>query len=114
MENQLVITGEVSIKPNPTLVPQHLPFCIMIMGPTGSGKSTVLAGKDQSLGISKDQLAGFTQDVTAYEVVNTEILYPSGARYPVWLIDSPGFSDSKISELEVIRKAKAWLMDQRK
>ncbi|KAF9051297.1 P-loop containing nucleoside triphosphate hydrolase protein [Panaeolus papilionaceus] len=115
MPPQLGITGEVSIKPNPTgraLVP---PVNMMIMGPTGSGKSTfieALAGKGQSLGISKDQLAGFTQDVTAYEVVNTEILYNFCHSQPVWLIDTPGFSDSKISELEVIRKAKAWIVEQ--
>ncbi|KAF9051293.1 hypothetical protein BJ165DRAFT_1524246 [Panaeolus papilionaceus] len=116
MPSQPVITGEVSIKPNPTWAPQHFPSCIMIMGPTGSGKSTfieALAGKDQSLGISKDQLAGFTQDVTAYEVVNTKIQNQYGNSSSVWLIDTPGFSDSKISELEVISKAKHWISDQK-
>ncbi|KAF9051300.1 hypothetical protein BJ165DRAFT_1447886 [Panaeolus papilionaceus] len=71
-----------------------------------------LAGKGQSLGISKDQLAGFTQHVTGYELVNTEMQHPSGKSYPVWLIDTPGFSDSKISELEIVREAKNWLLPQ--
>ncbi|KAF9051279.1 P-loop containing nucleoside triphosphate hydrolase protein [Panaeolus papilionaceus] len=114
MPPNLVITGEVSIKPNPA---RYDPFSIMIMGPTGAGKSTfieALAGKNQSLGISKDQLAGFTQDVTAYEVVNAKLQNEAGNNYPVWLIDTPGFSDSKISELEIIRKAKEWVQKNSK
>ncbi|KAF9042462.1 P-loop containing nucleoside triphosphate hydrolase protein, partial [Panaeolus papilionaceus] len=85
-----------------------------ILGPTGAGKSSFiesLAGEGQSLGISKDQLAGFTQEVTAYEVKNAMVQWDEYTR-PLYLIDAPGFSDSKISELEIITKVKQWMKDQ--
>ncbi|KAF9042469.1 hypothetical protein BJ165DRAFT_1321924, partial [Panaeolus papilionaceus] len=85
-----------------------------ILGPTGAGKSSFiesLAGEGQSLGISKDQLAGFTQEVTAYKVKNA-IVEVNEFTYRLYLIDAPGFSDSKISELEIITKVKQWMNDQ--
>ncbi|KAF9042452.1 hypothetical protein BJ165DRAFT_1307212, partial [Panaeolus papilionaceus] len=85
-----------------------------ILGPTGAGKSSFiesLAGEGQSLGISKDQLAGFTQEVTAYEVKNAKVQWDEYT-CPLYLIDAPGFSDSKISELEIITKVKQWMKDQ--
>ncbi|KAF9035282.1 hypothetical protein BJ165DRAFT_1355968, partial [Panaeolus papilionaceus] len=85
-----------------------------ILGPTGAGKSSfieALAGEGQSLGISKDQLAGFTQEVTAYEVKNAGVHWYPGMN-PLYLIDAPGFSDSKMSELEIITKVKQWMIDQ--
>ncbi|KAF9042472.1 hypothetical protein BJ165DRAFT_1547028, partial [Panaeolus papilionaceus] len=87
-----------------------------ILGPTGAGKSSFiesLAGEGQSLGISKDQLAGFTQEVTAYQVKNAMVRWDSeGGAGTLYLIDAPGFSDSKISELEIITKVKQWMKDQ--
>ncbi|KAF9042470.1 hypothetical protein BJ165DRAFT_1349335 [Panaeolus papilionaceus] len=84
-----------------------------ILGPTGAGKSSFiesLAGEGQSLGISKDQLAGFTQEVTAYQVKNAMVQWDGGAS-TLYLVDAPGFSDSKISELEIITKVKQWMKD---
>ncbi|KAF9042433.1 hypothetical protein BJ165DRAFT_1308045, partial [Panaeolus papilionaceus] len=85
-----------------------------ILGPTGAGKSSfieALAGEGQSLGISKDQLAGFTQEVTAYQVKNAKVQGVEHT-FTLYLIDVPGFSDSKISELEIITKVKQWMNDQ--
>ncbi|KAF9042435.1 P-loop containing nucleoside triphosphate hydrolase protein, partial [Panaeolus papilionaceus] len=85
-----------------------------ILGPTGAGKSSfieALAGEGQSLGISKDQLAGFTQEVTAYQVKNAMVQWYDDT-YTLYLIDAPGFSDSKISELEIITKVKQWMVDK--
>ncbi|PPQ73054.1 hypothetical protein CVT24_001632 [Panaeolus cyanescens] len=81
---------------------------ILIAGPTGAGKSSfieALAG-DKKLGISKNQLEGYTQSVTPYELVNASF---EGA--PICLLDSPGFSDSNISEMEVLNMLKQFLMD---
>ncbi|KAF9042478.1 hypothetical protein BJ165DRAFT_1595658 [Panaeolus papilionaceus] len=84
-----------------------------ILGPTGAGKSSfieALSGEGQTLGISKDQLAGFTQEVAAYEVKNATVEMGSWI-YKLYLIGAPGFSDSKISELEIITKVKQWMSD---
>ncbi|KAF9033875.1 hypothetical protein BJ165DRAFT_1534433 [Panaeolus papilionaceus] len=80
------------------------------MGPTGSGKSSfieALAGESQQLSISKDQLAGYTQSINAYHIVNVNY----ASELPTHLIDTPGFSDSKISEIEIMDKVKKWLKD---
>ncbi|KAF9032610.1 hypothetical protein BJ165DRAFT_771728 [Panaeolus papilionaceus] len=68
------------------------------------------AGVSQKLSISKDQLAGYTQTITAYRLVNvmyTHWHYPR----PVYLIDTPGFSDSKISEMEILNMIRKWSQD---
>ncbi|KAF9032553.1 hypothetical protein BJ165DRAFT_769234 [Panaeolus papilionaceus] len=110
----LKITGDVSVEPVTARIPQDpYPFLYVIMGPTGAGKSSFIeafAGESQKLSISKDQLAGYTQAVTAYRLVNviyTEYDPPS----PVYLIDTPGFSDSKISEIEVLNMVRKWVQD---
>ncbi|KAF9035564.1 hypothetical protein BJ165DRAFT_1562331 [Panaeolus papilionaceus] len=83
------------------------------MGPTGAGKSSfieALAGNSQQLSISKDQLAAYTQAVNGYRLVN--IISTGGiTRHPVYLIDTPGFSDSKISEVEIMNMVRKWLRD---
>ncbi|KAF9050631.1 hypothetical protein BJ165DRAFT_1459144, partial [Panaeolus papilionaceus] len=79
------------------------------MGPTGAGKSSfieALAGESQKLSISKDQLAGYTHTVNAYKVVNLTV-YGN----PVYLLDTPGFSDSKISELEILEMVRKRMND---
>lgn len=61
--------------------------------------------------ISKDQLEGFTKAVTPYELVNAG--YGHGGGYnngeKICLLDTPGFSDSNLSELEIIEMVKEWL-----
>ncbi|KAF9042430.1 hypothetical protein BJ165DRAFT_1529829 [Panaeolus papilionaceus] len=113
MPSKLEITGEVSVERRES-VAKPFYYCILILGPTGAGKSSFiesLAGEGQSLGISKDQLAGFTQEVTAYKVKNARVQSGRGDTYTLYLIDAPGFSDSKISELEIITKVKQWMKD---
>ncbi|KAF9042482.1 hypothetical protein BJ165DRAFT_1406125 [Panaeolus papilionaceus] len=111
MHRELSITGDVLIEPCESVSRSN--WCILILGPTGAGKSSFiesLAGEGQSLGISKDQLAGFTQEVTAYKVKNAVVQWNEHT-WPLYLIDAPGFSDSKISELEIITKVKQWMND---
>ncbi|KAF9035518.1 hypothetical protein BJ165DRAFT_1409389 [Panaeolus papilionaceus] len=82
-----------------------------VIGPTGAGKSTLieaLAGESQNLSISKDQLAGYTQTINAYRLVNVTQTQHHPPR-PVYLIDTPGFSDSKFSEIEIIDMIRTWL-----
>ncbi|KAF9042484.1 hypothetical protein BJ165DRAFT_1595660 [Panaeolus papilionaceus] len=113
MPPKLTITGEVSVERCESVLRAYR-LCILILGPTGAGKSSfieALAGEGQSLGISKDQLAGFTQEVTGYEVKNAIVLFGENIACPLYLIDAPGFSDSKISELEIIIKVKQWMKD---
>ncbi|KAF9032607.1 hypothetical protein BJ165DRAFT_1616305 [Panaeolus papilionaceus] len=113
----LSITGDISVELVTARIPQKpVPITYLIMGPTGAGKSAFIeafAGKSQKLSISKDQLAGYTQTVTAYRLVNVMHTHWSrdGTMLPVYLIDTPGFSDSKISEIEVMNMVKEWSWD---
>ncbi|KAF9032777.1 hypothetical protein BJ165DRAFT_1516797 [Panaeolus papilionaceus] len=70
----LKITGDVSVETVTTSIPQDPYPCVyLIMGPTGAGKSSFIeafAGESQRLLISKNQLSGYTQAVTAYRLVN--------------------------------------------
>ncbi|KAF9034260.1 hypothetical protein BJ165DRAFT_1534086 [Panaeolus papilionaceus] len=110
LEN-LSITGDISVEPVTTRIPKKpYPYIFLIMGPTGAGKSSfieALAGESQKLWISKDQLAGYTQTVSAYRLVNV-VLRGWDPPRPVYLIDTPGFSDLKISEIEVVNMVKKW------
>ena len=67
-----------------------------------------LAGESQQLSISKDQLAGYTQAVNAYKIVNVT---HHGA--PLYLLDTPGFSDSTMSEVEITDMVRKWMNDSR-
>ena len=63
-----------------------------------------LLGSKDELQISSDQLDGFTQTVSTYEVKN--------ARYKgrkIFLVDSPGFADRKISEMEIVSMLQNWI-----
>ncbi|PPR03249.1 hypothetical protein CVT24_012826 [Panaeolus cyanescens] len=75
------------------------------MGPTGAGKSSfieALAGSNSSLEkISSGQLDSFTQDVQAYQV--------TGIINKLYVIDTPGFADTKISEFEIVSKVQNWM-----
>ncbi|KAF9032556.1 hypothetical protein BJ165DRAFT_1534973 [Panaeolus papilionaceus] len=110
----LSITGDISVELVTARIPRDTdPIIYLIMGPTGAGKSAFIeafAGKSQKLSISKDQLAGYTQTVTAYQLVNVMYTGRSTLRL-VYLVDTPGFSDSKISEIEVVNMVKKWSED---
>ncbi|PPR03135.1 hypothetical protein CVT24_008488 [Panaeolus cyanescens] len=104
----------VRVKPRNDWSTMSEVYIMLLAGPTGAGKSSFIEamGNDKYLGISKDQLQGFTQTVTAYEVENVLARFGTNMR-PVCLLDSPGFSDANISELEIIEQVKKWLHDQR-
>ncbi|KAF9037165.1 hypothetical protein BJ165DRAFT_1532552 [Panaeolus papilionaceus] len=81
-------------------------FVILILGPTGAGKSTFIETLDsnKSLKISSNQLEGFTQSISLYRLINVK-----RGLYPVYLIDVPGFADTKISEMKIVLILKDWM-----
>lgn len=68
-----------------------------------------LGGHSPYLSISKDQLSGYTQRVTAYKLVNVFCVLDE--EYPVYLIDTPGFSDPKISAFDIVETTRKFLKD---
>ncbi|PPQ73646.1 hypothetical protein CVT24_007632 [Panaeolus cyanescens] len=85
---------------------------ILLVGPTGSGKSSfieALSGDGASMGISSDQLEGFTKTLTPYELINAGFGNSYSTRDTICLVDTPGFSDSTISEFEIIDMVKKWM-----
>ncbi|PPR03133.1 hypothetical protein CVT24_008486 [Panaeolus cyanescens] len=111
---ELITTGTVSVKARSNWSDEKRgALVILLAGPTGSGKSSFIEalGNNKSLGISKNQLEGFTQTVTAYHVKNmmANCTRKHGIMIPVCLLDSPGFCDTNISEIEVIEQVRSWL-----
>ncbi|PPQ76071.1 hypothetical protein CVT24_006819 [Panaeolus cyanescens] len=74
--------------------------------PNRRGQKLPLAGDNQALNISRNQLSAFTQTVNAYELVNVRC-----NNYSMYLIDTPGFSDVKISAVEIVKMVRSWLDD---
>src|SRR4051794_7220900 len=64
------------------------------------------AANSQTLGISKDQLSGYTRSVSAYRLLN---VYRQGR--PVYLVDTPGFSDTSVAEIEIVNMVRKWLKE---
>ncbi|KAF9031473.1 hypothetical protein BJ165DRAFT_1572102 [Panaeolus papilionaceus] len=79
---------------------------VLIMGPTGAGKSSFLeafAGPSQKLSLSSNQLAGYTQHISAFGLANATVL-----GHKICLVDTPGFSDNKFSEKEILDMVNSW------
>ncbi|KAF9034779.1 P-loop containing nucleoside triphosphate hydrolase protein [Panaeolus papilionaceus] len=109
LDNIRLNGGDISIQPVTGRIPQAS-YIYLIIGPTGSGKSSfieALTGETQHLLISKDQLEGYTQNVNVYRVINV-----SRHKRQLYLVDTPGFSDSKISEVEIIKMIRKRLKDK--
>ncbi|KAF9057816.1 hypothetical protein BJ165DRAFT_1423653 [Panaeolus papilionaceus] len=87
------------------------------MGMTGVGKSTLIESlcETRSLGISKNQLESATQGITVYELVNVtvkDIHTIEHDKAPIYLVDTPGFLDHKISEMTIIKSLQEWAKPQ--
>ncbi|KAF9054792.1 hypothetical protein BJ165DRAFT_1523271 [Panaeolus papilionaceus] len=112
MENlrNIRVTGEISLEKYKT---DEYGYTILILGPTGAGKSSfleALAGPSQKLSLSSNQLAGYTQHISPFTLVNAKFkMYGD----PITLVDTPGFSDSKFSEKEILDMVNDWINQQR-
>ncbi|KAF9037966.1 hypothetical protein BJ165DRAFT_1614238 [Panaeolus papilionaceus] len=83
---------------------------VLIMGPTGSGKSSFIEvlGLKGTSRISSNGLDGCTQTISAYRLNNVTCSYDGDG---VYLLDSPGFADSKISEMLIVTMLQRWMND---
>ncbi|KAF9044038.1 hypothetical protein BJ165DRAFT_179400 [Panaeolus papilionaceus] len=83
-------------------------FNVLLMGPTGAGKSSFIEalGLNSAEKISSGRLEGFTQSVSTYRLNNIKF---NG--HPVYLVDSPGFADTKISEMTIVTMLQKWIRD---
>ncbi|KAF9044072.1 hypothetical protein BJ165DRAFT_1611816 [Panaeolus papilionaceus] len=105
---KLKISGPVSVE-RVASVQEGFSWKVLIMGPMGSGKSTFIEalGLQGTTKISSNGLDGCTQTVNAYKLNNATI----GGDNPVYFVDSPGFADTKISELAIVLMLQKWLKD---
>ncbi|KAF9039048.1 hypothetical protein BJ165DRAFT_362845 [Panaeolus papilionaceus] len=103
--SRLSIAGPISVE-NSIKLKEDITYRILLMGLTGVGKSTFIEciGNSKDLGISKDQLDGVTQELTVYRVNNVKV-----SSWPVYLIDTPGFSDNQIPETRTLRMVDEWM-----
>ncbi|KAF9037946.1 hypothetical protein BJ165DRAFT_1614232 [Panaeolus papilionaceus] len=83
---------------------------VLIMGPTGAGKSSFIEalGLKGTSRISSNGLDGCTQLITAYRLNNVTRLRDDRR---IYLVDSPGFADSKISEMSIVTMLQTWIID---
>ncbi|KAF9037927.1 hypothetical protein BJ165DRAFT_1553609 [Panaeolus papilionaceus] len=81
---------------------------VLIMGPTGSGKSSFIEvlGLKGTSKISSNGLDGCTQTISAYHLNHVTC---RGS--VIYLVDSPGFADSKISEMSIVSMLQRWRKD---
>ncbi|KAF9054019.1 hypothetical protein BJ165DRAFT_1606828 [Panaeolus papilionaceus] len=106
----LRIEGTISVVPaHPEDINLPKDTIFILMGPTGSGKSSLIeAVASQApggpLGIAKDQLEGVTQGVEVYRIENLR----DYAGATLYIVDTPGLADPKISELQILNQVQGW------
>ncbi|KAF9032044.1 P-loop containing nucleoside triphosphate hydrolase protein [Panaeolus papilionaceus] len=104
------IDGPISVTPVSKIPRFHSPI-VLLLGPTGSGKSSfieALAPKG-SLQISSHLLEGCTQSISIYVVENVTSVPYSGQR--IYIVDVPGFGDTKISEMSIVVMIRKFMRD---
>ncbi|KAF9037273.1 hypothetical protein BJ165DRAFT_1614761 [Panaeolus papilionaceus] len=100
------VTGAVSVERADT--EQRPSGPVLIMGPTGAGKSSFIEvlGLKGSSKISSNGLDGYTQTVSTYKLNNV-----TRDGRPIYLVDLPGFADTKILELAIVSMLQKWIKD---
>ncbi|KAF9037963.1 P-loop containing nucleoside triphosphate hydrolase protein [Panaeolus papilionaceus] len=104
----LEVTEPVSVVPVEEGSPVRSGYTVLIMGPTGSGKSSFIEalGLKGTSRISSNGLDGCTQTISSYHLNNV-----TWDGYVIYLVDSPGFADSKISEMSIVTMLQRWMKD---
>ncbi|PPR05247.1 hypothetical protein CVT24_010461 [Panaeolus cyanescens] len=80
---------------------------LLLLGTTGSGKSSfveALAGSNHKLGLSGGGLESVTQDIDIFKIHSVIAYRPGSLDWDVYVADSPGFSDNKMSEVQIVRR----------
>ncbi|KAF9034755.1 hypothetical protein BJ165DRAFT_662436 [Panaeolus papilionaceus] len=99
----ITVSGAVSVEQVSRAEPLDGGFSyhvFVLLGPTGSGKSTFIESlaPNTTHGLSSNKLEGFTQSVNIYQIVNIK----SKQGIPIYLVDVPGFADTKISSMGIV------------
>ncbi|KAF9044906.1 P-loop containing nucleoside triphosphate hydrolase protein [Panaeolus papilionaceus] len=108
--HSIKIDGPVSVTPV-SKIPGVSITIVLLLGPTGSGKSSfieALAPKG-SLQISSHLLEGCTQSISVYVVDNVTSVSYRGEQ--IFIVDVPGFGDTKISEMSIVVMIKKFMRD---
>ncbi|KAF9053205.1 hypothetical protein BJ165DRAFT_1446260 [Panaeolus papilionaceus] len=109
---RIKVTGAVSVERVNNLNIDLSPadnWRVLIMGPIGAGKSSFIEafGLEGSSKISSNGLDGYTQAISTYKLNN--VTDEGGS--PIYLLDLPGFADTKISELAIVSMLQSWMKD---
>ncbi|PPQ74800.1 hypothetical protein CVT24_003669 [Panaeolus cyanescens] len=85
---------------------------IILLGVTGTGKSNFLEciANDKTLGLSKDQLESVTDKIQCYKLLNVKKKTRIGRNGPIYVIDTPGFADRRLSEKKIVTMLHEWGM----
>ncbi|KAF9037261.1 hypothetical protein BJ165DRAFT_1597569 [Panaeolus papilionaceus] len=104
---EIKVTGPVSVE-RVDRAERYTPT-VLIMGPTGAGKSSFIEalGLKGSSKISSNGLDGYTQAVSTYKLINVT----DSDGDPIYLVDSPGFADTKISKMAIVSMLQKWMKD---
>ncbi|KAF9037231.1 hypothetical protein BJ165DRAFT_1532617 [Panaeolus papilionaceus] len=109
---EIKVTGTVSVERVDRVNKPQREWAVLIMGPTGAGKSSFIEalGLKGSAKISSNGLDGCTQAVSTYKLINVTDSHGD----PFYLVDSPGFADTKISEMAIVSMLQKWMKDNHK
>ncbi|KAF9039074.1 hypothetical protein BJ165DRAFT_363803 [Panaeolus papilionaceus] len=101
--NSITISQPISV------VPSQIPMTFLLMGITGTGKSTFVEKLSSShqLHISGDTIESVTKEIALYQLICRKPRVRP--RRKIFFLDTPGLSDPSISEATVIKTIKAWM-----
>ncbi|KAH6880597.1 P-loop containing nucleoside triphosphate hydrolase protein [Coprinopsis sp. MPI-PUGE-AT-0042] len=94
-----------------SFVGQKTDIIILVMGPTGVGKSTFILNytKDKHVTVGHE-LVSCTLDVASYLAPMPSCYEEPLADRRLILVDTPGFDDSHGNDLEILQKISTWLV----